>query len=288
MPIANPTLERINACLAQLQLGTIQQQHPVAGGCICQSFTVTTDRQQQYFVKTHAQAPASLFQAEAQGLTALAANSELRTPQIIAVDRHYLLLEYIAPGPPQANYWQTLAAGLAQLHRQPQPYFGFSADNFCGESPQPNPETADGYQFFADSRLRYQVLRAVANGLLSTEDQDAVEALIEKLPSLVPRQMPSLIHGDLWSGNIYCDDAGAPVLIDPASHYGWREADIAMTCLFGALPERFYNSYQEILPMEPGWKERMPLYNLYHLLNHLNLFGASYLNQVRATVKHFV
>ena len=286
--MTNATLKRVNAQLLKQQRGAIRRQQTLSGGSICQSFKLETDRGQRYFVKTHARPAPQFFEAEAQGLTALAANTRLRTPAIIAVDQHYLLLEYIDAGQPAGDYWQTLAAGLAELHGQAQPYFGFTADNFCGSTPQPNPETADGYQFFADSRLRYQADLATDGGLLSANDRAALETLIDQLPSLLPRQAPSLIHGDLWSGNIYCDSRRQPVLIDPACHYGWREADIAMTCLFGALPQPFYDSYNAILPLEAGWRERLPLYNLYHLLNHLNLFGDSYLAGIRATVKRFV
>ncbi|MEE8057042.1 MAG: fructosamine kinase family protein [Pseudomonadales bacterium] len=293
MPLAKPTLSQLNTLFNQQQLGTLDSHQPVSGGCICQSFLLTTvtgptKTKQAFFLKTHRQPPANFFYREAAGLEALTHSTRLRIPKVIAAANDYLLLEYIEEGYPSAQYWQTLAQGMAELHRQTQPYFGFTVDNFCGETPQPNPATSNGYQFFADQRLHFQTERAISNGLLTKEDQQAIDRLINKLPSLIPEQAPSLIHGDLWSGNIYCDAIGQPVLIDPSCHFGWREADIAMTRLFGHLPDTFYSTYQELLPMEEGWQQRMSIYNLYHLLNHLNLFGNRYLNQVRQVIRTFV
>jgi len=123
--------------------------------------------------------------------------------------------------------------------------------------------------------------------MLDRDDVDQLERLITKLPELLPEQAPSLIHGDLWQGNVHCNASGKPVLIDPACYWGWREADIAMTRLFSPLPDAFYQHYNQLMPMENGWKQRMPIYNVYHLLNHLNLFGKSYLSEIRQIVRRF-
>ena len=165
--------------------------------------------------------------------------------------------------------------------------FGFAHSNFIGSTPQVNPWTVDGNQFFAEHRLHYQAKLAQKNGLLDTYDFRQVEVLCQRLPELVPPQAASLIHGDLWSGNAITDFTGAPAIIDPAVHYGWAEAELAMTSLFGAFPDDFYSAYREVFSLETGFRQRFPIYNLYHLLNHLNLFGAGYLSQVRSVLHRF-
>ncbi len=173
------------------------------------------------------------------------------------------------------------------MHRQPAPAFGFSIDNYCGRTPQPNPQTPSGHEFFAEHRLMYQGRLAHEQGHLGRHELDALERLCTRLPTLIPDQSPALIHGDLWGGNIHCDGEGQPVLIDPATHWGWPEAELAMTRLFGGFDPEFYEHYLAENPLEPGWRERVPLYNLYHLLNHLNLFGSSYYPQVIQIVNQY-
>jgi fructosamine-3-kinase len=176
---------------------------------------------------------------------------------------------------------------LAALHDHTSDKFGFEHDNYCGRTPQPNTWTSDGYQFFKEHRLVYQARLAQHSGLLSTSDLQRVEALSNRLVELVPAQPASLIHGDLWTGNAETGPEGEPALIDPAAHYGWAEAELAMTTLFGSFPPDFYRAYEQTHPLEPGWRSRLPLYNLYHLLNHVNLFGRSYLPQVQRILDRF-
>jgi fructosamine-3-kinase len=146
---------------------------------------------------------------------------------------------------------------------------------------------ADGYRFFAEHRLGYQAQRAARRGLLDAPLEAAVQALCRRLPELIPTQQPALLHGDLWSGNHFAAADGGPVLVDPACHWGWPEAELAMMCLFGQAPDRFFSAYTEHRPLAPGWAQRQPLYNLYHLLNHLVLFGTGYLNPVAAILRPF-
>jgi len=162
-----------------------------------------------------------------------------------------------------------------------------ATNNFCGATPQPNGWQEDGHDFFAEQRLLYQTRLAYDNGLLESPWVIRVESICERLTEMIPWQQSSLLHGDFWPGNILADEQGDPVLIDPAVYFGWREADIAMSLLFGGLPHEFYKAYDEIWPMESGWRGRVPLYNLYHLLNHLNIFGASYLEQVQHTISRY-
>jgi fructosamine-3-kinase len=196
-------------------------------------------------------------------------------------------MEDLNPAAPDSNYWETFGRQLATLHDHIEPNFGFETDNFIGSTPQPNPWTSDGYEFFAEHRLGYQAELALQQGLINRADFRAVHALSSKLQELVPAQPASLIHGDLWSGNAIVGPNGEPAIIDPAAHYGWAEAELGMTNLFAGFPEAFYSTYEEAGDLEDGWRERLPIYNLYHLLNHVNLFGAGYLGQVRSVLQRF-
>ena len=259
---------------------------PVSGGCINRCYRVHGDGQ-DYFLKTHPSPPDRFFQAEAAALRALAEAGVIRVPEVIACNQQGLLLEYLPPSPIAPGYWQTLGQQLAELHQIEAPCFGFDADNFCGLTPQSNLQQSDGYQFFAEQRLGYQAKLARRKGLLEQQDFDNILHLSRQLDRWIPHQPACLIHGDLWSGNIYCSN-GEPVLLDPASYWGWAEADLAMTRLFGGFDDTFYRSYELHNRSVGGWQKRAELYNLYHLLNHLNLFGESYLGQVRSITRAFL
>lgn len=260
---------------------------PVGGGCINNGARLRTTSGATFFLKTNRQAPADMFAREAEGLQALIAGNGPRLPRPILWGAGFLLLEDLAPAGRRHDYWQSFGRQLAALHQNTLPRFGFDHDNYIGSTPQPNPWTEDGYVFFAESRLLYQARLARQQDLLEKDDLLRVERLVRRLPELVPDQPASLIHGDLWGGNAITDADGKPALIDPAAHYGWAEAELAMTALFGAFPDEFYRAYQEIRPLEKGFPARFPVYNLYHLLNHLNLFGRSYLGQVHAALSRF-
>jgi len=173
------------------------------------------------------------------------------------------------------------------LHQHTQARFGFEHDNYIGSTRQPNPWMENGYQFFAEQRLVFQAHLAYQKGLFSPGDLKSVEKIAAQLPDLIPLQPPSLLHGDLWSGNAITDDQGAPAIIDPAAHYGWAEAELAMTVLFGSFPSVFYQAYEEVRPLEAGYFSRFQIYNLYHLINHLNIFGRGYLGQVHAILRKY-
>jgi fructosamine-3-kinase len=180
-----------------------------------------------------------------------------------------------------------LGRGLAALHRQEQPEFGFGADNYCGSTPQANPLMQDGWEFFARHRLLALAKPAQQRRLLNSAELRQVEDVAGRLADWIPAQPAVLLHGDLWSGNIHCDSRGLPALIDPACYWGWAEADLAMTTLFGGFDPRFYATYLECSGMQADWRERAPLYNLYHLLNHLLLFGGVYLDQVKQVLNRY-
>lgn len=231
------------------------------------------------------------LRAEAQGLAALADTGAVRVPELFAVDDLALLTERIECGPATPAGWERLGRQLATLHGIPQVCFGFVEDNFCGDTPQPNPRMTDGHAFFAEHRLIYQGRMAYDAGLLEPRDLQALEQLCGRLPALVPGQGPALLHGDLWNGNVLFDPGGDPggdpVLIDPACYWGWPEAEIAMCELFGGFTETFYRSWEDALGPEAGWRERLPIYQLYHLLNHLNLFGGGYHGSVKRVLQRF-
>ncbi len=268
--------------------GTVVNSTAVGGGCIHNGRRLLTSSGRTAFLKTNHRVPSDLFSREAAGLQALAAPGSLRIPAVFAAGETFLLLEDLAPAPPARDYWERLGRGLAELHRVERPGFGFEHDNYLGSTPQPNPEVQDGYVFFAEHRLAYQAGMAVRAGLFERTDAQRIEKLGLNLRELIPEQPASLIHGDLWSGNLLADSEGAPALIDPAAHFGWREADLAMMVLFGSVPEAFYAAYREVTPLPEGLRARFPIYNLYHLLNHVNLFGRGYLGQVLKILDRYV
>src|SRR5690606_16115307 len=181
--------------------------------------------------------------------------------------------------------WERAGCNLARLHRHRAEHFGLDRDGWCGDSPQPNTLMNDGWRFFAECRLLPQARRARDAGRLPKPNLDSLERLCAKLPALVPAQPPSLVHGDLWSANLHACADGELALIDAgAVHYGWAETDLAMQTLFGEPPTAYFAAYETEAGVDTGWRARAPIYNLYHLLNHLNLFGRGYLDAVRAAL----
>ncbi len=275
----------IQTWLFEQGAGAITSIHPVGGGCINNGARLFSRSGQSFFLKTNAHCPPDMFAREAEGLTALAVPDGPRIPRPFLFGSDFLLLEDLRPAPATQDYWLILGRQLATLHSHTSAHFGFDHDNYIGSTPQPNPYTGDGYLFFAQHRLIYQAELAGTRGLLSADEIRRVGKLAENLPNLIPPQPASLLHGDLWSGNLLADARGMPALIDPATHFGWGEADLAMMTLFGAPPKGFFHTYQETRPLSPGWEGRFPIYNLYHLLNHLNLFGRGYYGQVLDTIR---
>lgn len=267
--------------------GQITASQRVGGGCINNGMRLETNSGERFFLKTNAQAPADMFEREAEGLHALSVPGGARIPEPYIFDTNFLLLEYLEQVPRQKGYWRILGRQLAAIHQHTREKFGFLKDNYVGRTEQPNIQTTDGYRFYAEQRLNYQAELAGRKGLLKTSEVKRVARLAERLPELVPLQPACLCHGDLWGGNVITGPEGEPALIDPAAYYGWAEADISMTMLFGSFHPDFYNSYQEVNPFEKGWRNRMDIYYLYHLINHLNLFGRGYYGQVMQVVRRY-
>jgi protein-ribulosamine 3-kinase len=267
--------------------GEILAVEPHGGGCIHASYRLRTSDGGTLFLKINSAVPVDMFPREAEGLAALAVGGGPRIPRPHLWGATFLLLEDLPPAAPKSDSWERLGQQLASLHGHTSDQYGFEADNYIGLTPQPNPWTENGHVFFAQHRLRFQARRALEAGLLARHDAAAVETLADRLEELIPPQPASLIHGDLWSGNVIVGPEGEACLIDPACHYGWAEAELGMTQLFGGFPERFYRAYVESFRLSPGWEDRLPIYNLYHLLNHLNLFGSGYLGSVQSILRKF-
>lgn len=280
-------MESLMARLDEQLPAPIRDRRPVGGGSINDAWQLELEDGQRLFLKTHGRPPAGFFEVEAAGLQALADTNTVRIPEVIAVDEECLVLEWLE-GSPAGNYWRTFGEQLAAMHAHTNNRFGFERDNFCGLTPQPNPWTDDGFRFFGEARLLHQGRLARDSGRLERGDIRRLETLASRLDQWIPEQPASLIHGDLWGGNAHTGPNGEPVLIDPAAHYGWAEADLAMTTMFGRFHRDLYEAYLANSPVDKDWEERIPLYNLYHELNHLNLFGGPYVQAVRRTLARYV
>jgi protein-ribulosamine 3-kinase len=270
----------------------IRSATPVAGGDINKAMLLETGKG-RFFIKMNDSPNAgSMFEAEAAGLLVLGSHGVIRTPEVIAhgstEDGSFLLLENIETGFRPDGFWEKFGAALAQLHSKTSPTFGFGHDNFIGSLPQQNCQHDDWASFYTNERLIPQLTIAKQQKRLQTSDFQHFEQLFQRLPDLCPKEPPALTHGDLWSGNFLCAANGQPVLIDPAASFAHREMDLAMSRLFGGFERPFYRSYEEAWPLAPGFEERLPVYQLYYLLVHVNLFGGGYLRSVREALGRFV
>lgn len=262
---------------------TIARVQNVGGGCIAQTRFIETIYGKYYFLKGGFNN--SMFQKEANGLNELAKARCVRVPEVIAVDNDFLLLEYIEQGNKSDRFFTDFGKAFALMHQFTSDHFGFYEDNFIGSTPQINictkEESIDWVAFYFNKRLRFQFDLAERKGYTDKGFRNLFAQIEDKIESILKgsEEKPSLLHGDLWGGNYMVDKLGHPVLIDPAVYYGHREADLAMTKLFGGFSAGFYRSYNEHYPLKQGYEYRENIYLLYHVLNHLNLFGYSYKNQ---------
>lgn len=273
---------------------SILSVEPVGGGCIANAVSIKSD-DGRFFLKWSADHAGDTFEAEAAGLAALrAAGAPLVIPQVLAgADREvgqegYLLLEWIEHGRAGADFWDRFGRALAVLHQATSDRFGFHRDNFIGKLPQENGWLSKWPDFVHVRRLEPQVARARHSGRWKPSWDRLYDRLVTRLSDLLPADPPaSTLHGDLWSGNYLVAASGQAALVDPAAYYGDREADLALTELFGGYDHAFYAAYRETWPVAPGYEERRDIYNLYHLVNHLNHFGDAYASGVRGTLERF-
>lgn len=267
---------------------------PVGGGCINHAVKVTSS-QGDFFLKWNANGPADLFVKEAEGLNEMekADNSFLIVPKVIWSKPTddlpgLLLMEYLHPASSTPGFDERLGRGIAQLHRHIAPEFGFYHSNYCGTTLQDNTWNSNWPDFFAQQRILTLVNKIKTIRGLPASDQQIYARLVDKMPQLLDHPtIPSLIHGDLWSGN-YMYTANGPALIDPACYYADREMELGMMQLFGGFSPTVWKSYQEAYPLPDGWQRRIQLYQLYHLLNHHLLFGGSYGQQAIGIAKMFL
>jgi fructosamine-3-kinase len=260
-----------------------QQSRSMGGGCINESYVIAGD-EQRYFVKLNTAHLSEMFEAEAAGLNEIATSHTMRVPQVICYgisdQQSYLVLEHVEFGRGDSHSHAQLGRDLARMHRHTAKQFGWYRNNTLGATPQPNRQSDDWCEFWRTQRLGHQLQLAAENGY-SGQLQSLGQQLLDELDRFFinHQPQPSLLHGDLWSGNYAIAADGAPLIFDPAVYYGDRETDIAMTELFGGFPAEFYRAYEAEYPLAPGYAQRKQLYNLYHILNHLNLFGGGYLRQ---------
>jgi fructosamine-3-kinase len=268
----------------------IGDRQSLSGGCINQVYLISSHHNRdRYLLKLNRAALIEMFVAEATGLSEIAATATIRVPTPICwgtVGEHsYLVMEYLDLVTSAANRsWCEMGRNLARLHqyRSERQQFGWHSDNTIGSTPQINTWDSDWASFFTARRIGYQLQLARQRG----GNFPQATALLAAIPQLLAdyQPPPALVHGDLWSGNTSFTTAGIPVVFDPATHWGDREVDLAMTELFGGFPAAFYQGYDEIYPLDPGYSQRKNLYNLYHILNHYNLFGGSYQAQANRTI----
>ena len=271
---------------------TITGSRFVSGGSINIAYELQTAGGKYFLKVNHKALYPGMFAAEAEGLKLLTQTNTVKVPVIVlqgdAGNESFLLLEWVDAKRGSVQATQNLGVQLAQMHRNTADEFGLDHDNYIGSLPQSNRKHAKWSDFFIQERLQPMVSLAADKRLLEYADAGNFEKLYTKLPELFEEEAPALLHGDLWSGNYLTTLADEPYLIDPAVYYGHREADLAMTSLFGGFSHEFYRDYNEAFPLAKGWQKRTDLWNLYPLLVHLNLFGAGYLDRVRDAVKSYL
>lgn len=281
----------LDELLEERGLGRSRSVDPVGGGCITETARLRTTDDRSFFLKwtESDEHPAGLFHAEAASLNAIAATKTVRVPEVLDIrdtdhtgdgQSRWLLLEWLEPGAITAHSWTSLGLGLVALHRHGDVAFGWPRDNFIGTLPQSNDAGTAWPEFWRDRRLLPQLDYAVRTGLLGDADRARFDPLLERLDDiLAPASADgvSLLHGDLWSGNVHVTMSGDAALVDPSSYYGHREVDLAMSQLFGGFDYLFYAAYEEAWPLHPEYERlRRPVYQLYYLLVHVNLFGSGY------------
>jgi fructosamine-3-kinase len=296
---------RLRSALEQRLGSRVTGSERLSGGDVSHAFGVRLGDGRMLFVKTQPSPLPLMFQREAEGLAWLAEAGALRIARVMAVndagsaatpgrettasDPAFLALEWIETGAPRPDHDERLGRGLAQMHRSGASQFGLLRDNYIASLPQANSATDDWPSFYAERRLRSQLVLAVQKGHASSAIRKGMERVISCIESLCgPSEPPARLHGDLWRGNALVDAAGEPVLIDPAVYAGHREVDLAMMQLFGGFGPRCFSAYDEVNRRAPGHEARVPLYQLYPLMVHLNVFGGCYVANVERALRQLV
>ena len=269
----------------------IRHKKALGGGSINSAYLLTGNDAQQYFCKLNTASLEFMFQVEFDSLLELSQAANLQIPQPVCfgsvAKQSYLVLEYVMMN--SSGDQRQLGIALAQMHRITAPHYGWQQNNIIGSTPQSNTQHAHWTAFWREERLIPQ-FKMLYNKGYRQQLQPLADKLLTNLDSLLSAHQPiaSLLHGELWSGNYAFNDQGKPVIFDPAIYYGDRETDLAMTELFGGFSQDFYQAYHTAWPLDKGYQQRKTLYNLYHILNHANLFGSSYLHQAIAMMQKLV
>ncbi len=265
----------------------------IPGGCISKAYKITLTDKRTLFLKVNNSNPSDMFKKEANGLKELAKPKVINIPKVIAVEDSFILLEFIEGGTKQQDFFEYFGKSFAELHKFTSDSFGFYENNYIGSTKQMNVpnenEKNDWTSFYFNKRILFQFKLAEKNGYATDELKDGISFLEDNIEKILSgsKEFPALLHGDLWSGNYMVNINGKVSLIDPAVYYGHREADLAMTKLFGGFSESFYASYNETYPLKDGYNYRENIYKLYHVLNHLNLFGMGYYGQAMSLIKSY-
>ncbi|WP_242093205.1 fructosamine kinase family protein [Aestuariivivens sediminicola] len=272
--------DQLKVHLSQLLDKPIRTLLPVSGGDISEAYRIET-ADNTYFLKCNSSPRAlHMFEMEANGLQIINNTKTIKTPEVLHYgtfeNAAFLLLEYIESKSASAEDFARLGSQLAKLHHCTADTFGLALDNYIGSLAQRNTPHEQWIQFYLHERLLPQIHMATQQGLLDLKECPSIGTLTNTLESLMPSVKPSLLHGDLWSGNYIISKEGVPYLIDPAAYYGHHEVDLAMTRLFGGFGQSFYEAYQAVHPKDTQTASRIDIYQLYYLLVHLNLFGSSY------------
>ena len=286
--------EKIKARI-EVKLGSkIKSFSSLSGGCISDAFKVTIIDGSNYFLKYNPSTSNDMFIKEANGLKELAKANAIRIPEVLSFDEDYILLEYIPSGIKKKNFFEEFGRRFAEMHKFTSDIFGFDEDNYIGSNPQKNipdeKEKDNWVRFYFNKRILFQYQLAEKLGNSTDLLRKGISKLEDKIEDIIgsSNEKPSLLHGDLWGGNYMVDENGNAVLIDPAVYYGNREADLGMTKLFGGFSSEFYRAYNETFPLEDGYDYRENIYKLYHVLNHLNLFGGGYYSQALSLIKFYI
>jgi protein-ribulosamine 3-kinase len=266
----------------------------LSGGCISDAYKITTNDNSNFFLKYNSSISNDMFINEANGLKELVKANTIRIPEVLSFDKDYILLEFIPMGDKNKNFFEEFGRNFAAMHKYTSDNYGFYENNFIGSNPQINipeqNEKSNWLEFYFNKRILSQLQLAEKLGNSTEELRKGISKLENKIFEIIDdsEEKPSLLHGDLWSGNYMVDESGSAVLIDPAVYYGHREADLGMTKLFGGFSSEFYSAYHEEFPLKDGYEYRENIYKLYHVLNHLNLFGGVYYHQAISLIKFYI
>lgn len=280
--------------IEEIIIDRIIEMRSVSGGCISNAYMLKLKKGTDLFLKVNSSSKSDMFINEAHGLQELSKAGVIKIPEVISFDNDYILLEFIHPSSKQKNFFEDFGRKFSLMHKFHNQYFGFYENNYIGSNPQINiaeeSERLNWTEFYFNKRIMYQFKLAEKYGNSTPELSKAINKLESKITSIIgdEGEKPALLHGDLWGGNYVVDENGFACLIDPAVYYGNREADLAMTKLFGGFDSKFYSAYHEANPLSNGYEYRENIYKLYHVMNHLNLFGRGYYSQCMSLINYYL